>query len=153
MNPLPYPSWRKKAERGYMVALGLTRPSKNGSREHQCAVFAILALLDAQDGPKHTRLFRGWFFDLSKSYDENLFGRTGQQHDRLIRDNESDVRFLLSATESAEKAAAIFRVLYYFIEARGEDTRPLWRRSGGPWPKLAREGDDGLLARDHELAR
>lgn len=156
VGPYPYPKWRKRAEDGYLYALGLKKlPAwsdqvRADAHVHSCIVYAILALLDGQDGYKEKRLFRGWFFDLSRSHDRNLSGngtgRVGQPHDRLIRDITSDVRFLMEATEvesgrSFEFAATCFVILYKGIERGGGDARPLWRRAGKSWPVVG--GQDG----------
>lgn len=143
MRPLPYPDWRKKAERGYLYALGLKQPpvwedeGKARTHVHRCVAYATLALLDGQPGPKETRLFRGWYFDLSKPFDRVLpkgWRWVTQPHDRLIFDVQGDVTFLCAVSDPDELAAC-FRAVYEFVVGRDGDARPLWRRGDGPWPK------------------
>ena len=142
MQPLPYPDWRKKAERGYLYALDLKQPPAWGDEERarahveRCVAYAILALLDGQPGPKETRLFRGWYFDLSKPFDRVLprgWRWVTQPHDRLIFDVQGDVTFLC-AVSSARELTECFRAVHEFVVERGGGARPPGGRGGGPWP-------------------
>jgi hypothetical protein len=145
----PYPKWRKRAEDGYLFALGLKSvpPWKDSLKAERyvkgSVVYAILSMLDAQPGPKEGRVFRGWFFDLEKAYDSNISGRNGagrvgQPHDRLYRDDNSDLRFLSDALVGGDDDAVhdfavfVFLKLYNFISDQGDDPVPSWRR-GSPW--------------------
>jgi hypothetical protein len=158
IDVLPHREWQKVAEVGYLYALGLKPvPSwKDGvgaERHVQRAIcYAILAMLDAQPGRKEDRVFRGWFFDLSKQFDANLsgngHGRVGQPHNRLHRDTCRDTLFLVRATttegEGARCAFALqcFHELYSFIQDVGHDTRPLWLRGVRGWPMNEGGSDD-----------
>ena len=152
MQPLPYPDWRKKAERGYLYALGLKRPPAWRDEERaethvqRCVAYAILALLDGQPGPKETRLFRGWYFDLSKPFDRVLprgWRWVTQHHDRLIFDVQGDVTFLCAVAEKDELVEC-FQAVHEFVVDGGGDARPLWRRRDGPWPVMIFEqGEEG----------
>lgn len=133
---LPYPNWRKKAEMGYLACLGFI-PWPRRPAKRRLAAYAILALLDAEPGPRRCRLFKGWLKSQDSPSDPVVVGRVGIPHDRLIREVESDAQFLAACGKSRRvDLSEVFRALYQRLRDEGVDTRPLWRRATNlPWPR------------------
>lgn len=136
---LPVPVWRKMAEMGTLISLGLCDPPGQAtpSTIQRMATYAILALLDAQPGDNRFRLFRLWR--------RGEFVSTGPD-DRLPGGEVSDVDFIsASASEQGLDLRQVYVRLRVFILERGGDPRPLWRRQTSlPWPRTP----DLLTVRD-----
>jgi hypothetical protein len=126
---------RKDIERGYLICLDLA-VARATDNVQLLAAKAILALLDAQPGMRHERLFRGHAFDPHRSWDEAELCGVSQPPDRLARDEVSDLDFILAVAEERQiDLIGVFRRLYDFIASAGGDTRPVWRqRNELPWP-------------------
>lgn len=148
------PHQRKAAERGYLICLGLVEPKAMESGQ-RLAARALLALLDGQPGSRHERLFRGTSFDHHRRWDEFHWCGVSQPPDRLAGDEMADLEFVISvAREQGVCLCRAFLVLYKFIEARGGDTRPVWRRRTNlPWPYPPNLLDIGEVAELVDLPR